>query len=148
MAATSETITLIVKEACENPVYLRWKNLLGGWNYYLFDKRQSKGVSVDSTQEYRENFTDLAAQQIVNNFYTKQSRQEWQLFAENIETYELELLQGIADSPRVDRYTGDLTTHDWQAVLIEDFTLLLNTDKNRHSASLTINLPERFTLSN
>lgn len=148
MAAVSETITLLVKQACDNPVYLRWKNKLGGWNYYLFDYRQSKTISVDSTEEYRENFTALASQTIVNNFYSKQSRPQWQLFTENIETYELQLIQGLADSPRVDRYTGDGSTHTWQAVLLQDFSFVLNTDKNRHNATLTINLPENFTLSN
>ena len=148
MAAVSETITLYVKGACDNPVYLRFKNILGGWNYYLFDGRQLKSVSVDSFDLYRENFTALANQTIVNNFYKKEGRDSWELFAENIETYELELLQGLTISPRVDRYTGDGTTHTWQAVIVTGFNLTNTTDKNRHNVSVSIDLPEKFTLSN
>ena len=148
MAAVSETITLIVKETCNNPVYIRWKNIIGGWNYYLFDCRQLKGLSVDSFEQYRENFTDLENQNIVNNFYSKTSREQWQLLAENIETYELELLQGVPISPRVDLYTGDGSTHTWQAVIVTAFSLINTTDKSRQSATITINLPEKFTLSN
>jgi hypothetical protein len=145
MSRTSEILTLEVRDACENPVYLRWKTTLHGWAYYLFSFRQIKDVSVDSSDLYRENFTALASQQVVNNFYKKDSREVWQLFAENIVTSDIQLLQTITDSPRVDRYLG---SDKWQSVLLTDFNLSDDTYKKRGDVSLSIQLPEKFTLSN
>lgn len=148
MARVSETLTLIVKDVCENPVYLRWKETLGGWGYYLFDKRQVKTPNTDGGLLYQTPIDNIETAEAVYNVYQQNGREVWQLFADNIENYEVEVLQELPYSPTIQLYTGDGTTHTWQTVILTSYTLGITNDKTRQSVALTIQLPERYTLTN
>jgi len=49
----SETKTILVKEPCDNPVYLFWKNSLGGDSFWLFDGSQDYSFLVDDFKAKR-----------------------------------------------------------------------------------------------
>lgn len=151
MAAVSETITFELRTPCDNPVYIRWKILQGGWNYYLFDLRQLKNFNVDSVDLFQENFKFLDDIRKVLSFYRKKSRDVWTLLAENITTADIELVQGLSDSPEVELYLGQLgspASHTFETVLVNDFNLENDTYKKRGNVSVQIRLLERQNLRN
>lgn len=149
MAQKSEVITLECRESCKNPVYLRWKNRLGGWNYYLFDLKQLKSIESEVPTLFRENYTYIENVNTVLSFYKKKGRFQWAVFAENIENSEIEFLQEIAISPKVQRFIRlDGNTPIFETVIVEDYTLDQDTYLSRGNISVQIRLPEIETLRN
>jgi hypothetical protein len=56
----TETIKVKIDDECkDNPVYLKWRNTLGGWDQWLFHTSQQLNVRTESLGEYKINFTDL-----------------------------------------------------------------------------------------
>jgi hypothetical protein len=49
--AISSTLTLEVREPCENPVYLFWKNAFGGDSFYMFDYNQEYGYDFRNSKK-------------------------------------------------------------------------------------------------
>jgi len=49
----SETKTILVKDPCDNPIYLFWKNTLAGDSFWLFDGSQDYGFSYDDEKAKR-----------------------------------------------------------------------------------------------
>lgn len=151
MANITETITFDITTPCDNPIYLRWKNRLGGWNYYLFDLKQLKTITIDSFNLFRENSKYIEDVRTVLNFYKKQGRRTWSLFAENITTNDVEILQELAISPKVEYYIGlqgSPSVETFETVLVIDYALDINTVKNRHNVTVQIQLLELPTLTN
>lgn len=151
MATVSETITLEVQNTCDNPVQLRWKNRLGGWNYYVFDIKQDKRITTDSTELFRENTKYIETVRTLLSFYKKTGREVWGLFAENITSDHVELLQELSISPKVEMYiglTGSPALPTYNTVLVMNYDIVLNNNKKRHNVGVTIRLLELETLSN
>lgn len=50
----SETKTIQVKDPCDNPVYLFWKNTLGGDSFWLFDDNQDLSIDTDNERKAKQ----------------------------------------------------------------------------------------------
>jgi hypothetical protein len=136
----------------KNPVYLMWKNSLGGWDFWLFDKKteiqvaskQNGSVFVEtndiSTQAYREKL--LSATQ------TKRY-----VVGDNVQPYSISGLQGIESSPQVYLLVNPslLETEPhraWLGVTVapKGFKYIVGT--SNIDVELTFDLPDYYNVAN
>jgi len=43
----------------KNPVYLTWKNTLGGWDYWLFESNQTENIQTESIGSFTKDYTRI-----------------------------------------------------------------------------------------
>lgn len=152
MTAISETITLLVEDANCNPVYLRWKNSLGGWDYYLFEIRQYEDLKTDSSDLYQTNVTDLSTATEYLNVIKKEGRKIVKCGTETIKEYEFDLIKEIIYSPKVQLFTGtagDTSTYnDWQTIILNNIKATKDTFAKSFKVELELRYIEQYTISN
>lgn len=60
MPRVTEKKRILIDHSCvDSPCYLNWLGTNGGRNYWLFKKKQSKGISVSVTGEYQPYTPDI-----------------------------------------------------------------------------------------
>jgi hypothetical protein len=139
--AVSETKEITVKDPCENPVYLFWKNTLGGDAFWLFDGSQDFGFSYDNEKAKR-----------LTLFVEDISINEWEalnelntigsLFKTNIE----ELTTSVNKTKeRSDQQIYDIDTAGNKIGVVNITNeLMTKTDQVKHMFMTTIEYPEIF----
>lgn len=145
----TNTIIVDALNPCENPVYLRWKNQLGGWCYWLFVWNQSKELDTDSGEQYRIDTSNLSSANTVIKDVQKEGREVWVLTADDLYESEIKLIRLIALSPTVERYVNDSSPVYWEGVRVDQSSIGSYESKNkRHTITFQIILPEQFTIAN
>jgi len=89
------TIDILMLDACRQPIYLRWKNLLGGWDYYLFEWSQDSSLSITQGKEFKQVVSDITTATEVFQYYKKQGREVLTVYAENINANEVEAIRKL-----------------------------------------------------
>lgn len=56
---SEEKIVKIKRCTYANPVYFVWKNTLGGWDYFLFDRNQTENIQTESEGTYAKYYTRI-----------------------------------------------------------------------------------------
>ena len=96
----------------DNPVFLCWKGVEGGWNYYLFDRSQTVGKQV-SGEQFITAFTDLENQTTGKAFLFKESEQTITCGAENLDENDIRGIATMLDSVEVKLLLNPLS---WRTV--------------------------------
>lgn len=150
MTDVSNTISVLSQTACNEPVYIRWENLLGGWDYWLFEWSQDSKLNTTNGQQLKNNVSDLATATEVFQYYKKEGREILTLFAENINTNEMQTLRKIALSPKVEVLEEpSVSPLVWHTVLIDQTDIgIYPTENKLHTLTVNIRLLEIQTQSN
>lgn len=155
MTRVTEIKKVKVRDACENPVYLCWKNLPGGWDYWLFSYDQTSSLETESMGNYRPVYDSLATSQGVLSVLRKKGREGLTLTADQLTDNEITVLRKIALSPKVlmlvswDQDASPAVAPVWQEVLVQDGSIgSFQTRGALHKISFDIQLPEIFTIGN
>lgn len=150
MTVVSNVLDILSEEACQQPIYIRWENLIGGWDYWLFQWSQDSKLNTTNGQQFKQNVTDLSTATEVFQYYKKEGRDIITLFAENINSNELETIRKISLSPKVELLDDkDVSPYFWFTVLIDQTDIgSYKTENNLHSLSINIRLLEIQTQSN
>lgn len=145
-----QSITYEIREACQNPVIIKWANDLGGWDVWVFEGKAP--VSYDSTtvSSYTKPFDSLGSTTEYNRSFLKEGRQSIELTAYNLTLNEAQQLKRMTQSPHVLLFTGELTDTNyitWTTVNVLDGTIgIYDTYNPRHRFSLSIELPQEFAI--
>jgi len=144
------TIDILMLDACRQPIYLRWKNLLGGWDYYLFEWSQDSSLSITQGEEFKQVVSDITTATEVFQYYKKQGREVLTVYAENINANEVEAIRKIALSPKVEMLEeNNVSPLVWFTVLVDTNSIgSYQTENKLNSISFDIRLKEIQTLSN
>lgn len=155
MARVTEIKTIKVRTACENPVYLAWKNLLGGWDYWLFSYDQKSVLQTEGGGVWRRNYSSLSAARGVLSVLKKQGREGLTLTADNLTRNEIEVIRKIALSPMVlmfvswNRNASPPEPPKWKEVIVQDGSIgEFQARGQLHKIVFDIALPEFYTISN
>lgn len=126
-----------------NPFYIRWINLKGGWDTYMFEQHKKYTQEVDRGDQYvLANSGDPRASQTRGEL-TPEFKNIVQAGAEQLDENDFNLLKGIALSPLVQRYNYSVKA--WQRVLVNDTDLTWDTKTPRNTVSYEFQLIDEQT---
>lgn len=127
------------------PVYLRWLNQLGGYDYFMFYK---KDVKEQNKTAYVNKYPDSL--QATSGYHAgtmkpfqKQTSEVWVIGADKITINELNELRKISRSMKIDLYFPE--TQSWLGVNIADNSWSVPLDEELTDIELNLILPEIFT---
>ncbi len=138
---------VIELRACtfENPVYLCWKNTLGGWDFWLFHTHQRVQLKTKSLGDALVPLNDPQYATTERRSLGKTAEREIRIGAEGLTRDQIDGLAELLHSPKVLRHLGG---DDWEEVQVQDgsFTLY-ETDRGLHDLELEISLQMTQTLA-
>lgn len=103
----------------KNPLYVRWLNTLGGWDYWLFEFDQSHGVKTKTETQVQNYVDDIGLVNSDIEVIEKSALPTIRVGAEGLTRDEAQGLEVLGYSVQVEMY---LSTGSWQAVRIADGT--------------------------
>lgn len=126
-----------------NPFYIRWINLKGGWDTYMFEQHKKYTQEVDRGDQYvLANSRDPYASQTRGEL-APEFKNIVRAGAEQLDENDFNLLKGIALSPLVQRYNYSVKA--WQRVLVNDTDLTWDTKTPRNTVSYEFQLIDEQT---
>jgi hypothetical protein len=134
-----------VKTPCgKNEVMLVWRNMLGGWDYYLFNNRHTEELTVDNGVIFEPWVEDLASASTQQSTLSKTAFETMQLSASGIDRNDVEGLAGLLKSIAI--YTIETATpYNLARVIIEPRTWVISDTKSPLSEiEFTIRKPKQF----
>lgn len=144
-ARVSEIKTILVDAECyDNPVYLKWLNPYGGYEYWLFHTRQQYTDGISDEQIFERYIEDLASATAREETLSKQAIEEINIGAELLTKQQKEGLRYLLRSPKVYMLL-DAELNIWQTVRIKGGTFDINdTFESKERIELTILLPKPY----
>ena len=127
------------------PVYLRWLNQLGGYDYFMFYKKDIKESPKTSyINKYPDSLQPTGGYHSgTMKPYLKQSAETWVIAADNLTLTEFNELRKICRSMRVDMYVAE--SQSWLGVNVIDSTYTVPLDEELIDVELNLIMPEILT---
>lgn len=122
-----------------NPFYIRWINRYGGFDYWMFSKRQTFEREIKNIETFEPYISDFFNASGTATVIDKSIESKVTIGAEGLTVNEWRILSFIADSAFVQWY--DEENMKWINIIVEKSKLALQTDSSRHGLELTIQLP-------
>lgn len=122
-----------------NPFYVRWVNRYGGWDYWMFSKRQTFEREVKSLQTFEPYIADYSAAYGTTVVIGKAVESKVTIGAEGLTASEWKMLSFTADSALAQWYSED--SQSWMDIVVEKSKIEMQTDSALHGIELTIQLP-------
>lgn len=129
-----------------NPVFLVWKNSLGGWDSWVFGRTQTIKDNVDTLGKYRQDFGDISTISNPVHEIGRISTPSMILGADNLTPDQRIGISGILKSNRIYLCSADLLTR--QEVNINTGSFPIETIDTSDYIEFEIILPEDNLLSN
>lgn len=104
-------VSIIHKNAPEDPFYLRWLNQYGGWEYHMFSCKRKHSVGL-TANDYYEDYDG------VKRAYNKDGKEAVEASSGVVDRETLDALVWMPLSPDIRLYKKD--TQEWVPVQIED----------------------------
>lgn len=143
----TQTQRIEVRKACKNPVYIKWKNTLGGWDQWVFEEKQTLSSEITSRGSFKKNVFDISETSNPIKELGKQAQPKMVLGAEGLSTQEKRALMHLLMSNKVCVLNKDMQS--FREVRIEPGSfLVVETDQNFHSIEFTVIEPEINTIGN
>jgi hypothetical protein len=148
----SEIKSVIINTECiENPVCLRWLNSLGGFDTWVFGRRQIKTLEVSNSNYVKKYQTDLSLGNPIRNIQ-KKALKSIILGVDNLDKSYSDGLFELATSPLIEMLTNPDTWESegakFMQVFIKDDTFETeDTSIEQFSCEFEIILPEIITQS-
>ncbi len=136
----SEVKRLRIGDCQDSPAYLRWRNSLGGFEYWLFGTRQVKNNEVDKFDVFNPLITDIETQQEKEVVITKDYNKSWTLGA-YLTMVQVKDIQELFTSPFVQYWDGV----NWFNVIIKSGSYLEEiTDETHQEIEFDIMFPKEY----
>lgn len=129
-----------------NPVYLCWKNRLGGFDYWLFSGNQNVNISSKQTGIFNREPDDISTQNYRSTILQAE-QVERITCGDNVLLEDLQGIKGIEASPAVYVLVSQSPTV-WRRVKINPKGFQYQTKGNRADVQVEIEYPEYYTVSN
>jgi hypothetical protein len=145
-AILTKPITIKIDRRCyKNKVYLKWKNLLGGYDQWLFHHTQTDQLKSSELGVFDIPVTYLEDASTNRRSKGKEGEVSLLVGADNLTDNEFQNIRTITLSPEVIIVDKDNNKIE---VTIEPGTFSYETKDSRHSISFQINYPRLYTQSN
>jgi hypothetical protein len=127
----------------ERPVYLRWIGLNGSWQYFKFVYNQVVTMDVSNTVMMKNFITDWQAADTIQDVISKNAGKSMQVFAENMTVSDIQGIEAIKFSPKVQMYVGPaISGSNWQTVIVKEGSFTeYETFIHAYNFSITFALP-------
>lgn len=129
------------KGTCKTGVYVKWLNLLGGWDYQLFEYRAE--YAIDVTQTYVDRLVlDYSTQNATQDVLSKTGVNKIKIGKEAASAEEMQGLAGMLTSPKVYMLLDKASPQEWQTVIVDAKSATLYDTKDWFGDfEVTIKLP-------
>lgn len=138
------TISQIVRvntDTTDRQVYLRWLGLTGSWQYYTFAYNQTITLEVTNPIMIKNFVTNWASQDTIADVISKNASKKMQVYGENVSVDDINGLEALKFSPKVQIYTG--SGPKWQTVIVDAATFTeYETRIEAYNFSVVFALPE------
>lgn len=124
-----------------NPIYLRWINTLGGWDYWCFGGTQEREIEWKAGEVFSKYFGAIESQTSTGKFVGKSAVPSLKIGSEQLTTEQIEGIENLIYSPEVQMYyllPDNLP--GWKTVRVNRSDYKRKTRNKRHSIELTIQL--------
>lgn len=137
--------SLPVVDVCtpENPFYVRWINMQGGVDYYMFSRRQDFEQSVKQVSTYELVVDDISSARTNSRPYALTAENRVTVGADSIPAADYAVLRMLPFSPSIEWYNE--TLGKWIALTPAKFTGKLRTKDATHSLEVQFDLPRLNT---
>lgn len=135
----SNIAVIPVRNTCvpESPFYVRWINSLGGWDYWMFGKRQDRTTAISDIKEYEPYYEDSATIKTNRKLLSRQASRFVVAGDEMINTNEFDEVVKILLSPDIEYFSNS----EWKPISITNQEVKKSTANVNHSISLEFELP-------
>jgi hypothetical protein len=113
----TETQRIKIKTACDG-YYLRWRNTLGGVDYWNFDSYKNETMTTQGVGIFAPYFETIEDARSTGEFTSKRASDTLNLQASALTVDEMEGLMDLLTSPSVQIYEDDI----WKTILIQPGT--------------------------
>jgi hypothetical protein len=152
--ACTEVKQVLINRTCKQyPIYLMWKNSVGGWDYWLFDKVNETNITAQQGERYDVYVEDLETAQFSNKII-KATGVKSITVGDVIDIEHMEGLSEIERSAAVfmlyDRRKLSTANPElaWIGVQIAPKGIKYKSNSTNATVELTIILPEYYTTPN
>lgn len=122
-----------------SPFYIRWINRYGGFDHWMFCKRQTFEREIKKLETFNPYIADFATASGTTVAINKTIESMVTIGAEGLAAGEWKVLSFIADSPFVQWYNEERQV--WTDIIVEKCKLEMQTDNALHSLEFEIQLP-------
>jgi hypothetical protein len=142
----TETKRIKIDHSCyNNPVYLKWRNTLGGWDQWLFSGTQTDNLITEEIGEFQEPVWDIETAEKTSESLGMNAGKTLILGADNLTLNQYNAIREILYSPKVYKIETDETK---QVVRVNKGTFNTETKNGLHSIEFEIILPDINTVKN
>lgn len=142
----------VTKIPSKEGVYVKWLNTYGGWSYWLFNCRHARDNKTKDLGEVYNDFNDVSSTTLPYYDLGKESTDTLTLIADNIDSNNQDVVNGILESPRVYYFTGtrltQVTSVSWLGVKKKSSkTNKVRFKGDTKNYKIQIELPQRYTMT-
>jgi hypothetical protein len=131
-----------------NPVYLKAKNDLGCWDYFMFERNQELVQDSVSGGFYSPYVSNIETANTNNDLISKLSKNSIQVGANGIGVIDFEAYKSLARSPKVYMLTNEAAPWQWTTVILRNNSIKRNTRHSTFDCEFTLDLPDTYNMSN
>jgi len=102
----------------EEGVYIKWLNLLGGWDYQLFDFRVEHAIDVSSRTYIDRLIMDYSTQNATQDVLSMAAQNRVTVGKNTVDKAGMKALSGLLTSPKVYLLTNP-NPYQWQTVVVD-----------------------------
>lgn len=140
-----------IKQNCyDNPVYIAWKGMNGGWNYWLFYYRQEKFLESTVVANVTRPIIDLETAETVQEYIRKGGTDRMVIGADGLDDNDMRGLRKMLLSPKVQLYMGRGAANKpiWQTIRIAPGTFkIMDTRQGANDIEVSFLMPDTLTIS-
>ena len=136
---SKQSFNVVCRCVPQNPFYMRWINKYGGYDYWMFEKRQTFERELKNVETFKPYTSSLATAHGTDIVIDKEVESRVTIGAEGLPANDWKVLAFIACSPFAQWYNEELSL--WTNVVVEKAKLAMQTNNALHGLELTIQLP-------
>lgn len=145
-------LKLIKENKCNEGIYIKWLNNLGGWSYWLFNSNHRRDLNASSLGVINNDFDNLQDTTSPYLSLGKESNNVIRCLTDNITSEENDLLKTVFESPKVYLFTGTPfaknTYQDWMEVEVSNRNIITKQYKNvLNDFEVVLKLPKKNTMT-
>lgn len=150
--STSTMTLMLTKKQNICGVYLKWINMYGKWNYWLFNQKDKRQLVTKDSKDIFNDFSNVGENRSPYLSTGKQSKEVVSLHCQGVTENEMYYLKHLFESPKVFLWTGEENDEDdanlWLEVKLKGKTQAIkNYKRNQFNISCKIELPQRTTMT-
>lgn len=140
----TESLQVNIQNDCvDNPVYLRWFNQLGGYNYWLFSGNNFSKSEIAESEFFEQTIEDIETATGTAEYLSRNNQNSIILGADNLSQNDKQLVTSLIYSRKVEMYNSTLNT--WTDVLVKAGSFdVLEARETRSDIQVEIMLPKTY----